>query len=117
MSLPYQNGLTFYNAGGPTPGTTLAPPADPAALYQAAGVFGKYHQIQNHYKQYKQLLLFFKCIFLYYIGPQSASAHQTYAPMMYPCPAPSLYMPQQYQYSPMPVSFLNKYYKKYILKL
>ncbi|KAF7996430.1 hypothetical protein HCN44_002062 [Aphidius gifuensis] len=74
MSLPYQNGLTFYNAGGPTPGTTLAPPGDPAALYQAAGVF----------------------------GPQSASAHQTYAPMMYPCPAPSLYMPQQYQYSPMP---------------
>ncbi|XP_015116752.1 DAZ protein 1 [Diachasma alloeum] len=74
MGLPYQNGLTFYNAGAPAPGTPLAPPTDPAALYQAAGVF----------------------------GPQAASAHQTFAPMIYPCPAPSLYMPHQYQYSPMP---------------
>ncbi|KAK0165971.1 hypothetical protein PV328_004437 [Microctonus aethiopoides] len=74
MGLPYQNSLTFYNAGAPAPGTPLAPPADPTAIYQAAGVF----------------------------GPQAASAHQTYAPMMYPCPAPSMYMPQQYQYSPMP---------------
>lgn len=41
MSLPYQNGLTFYNAGAPTPGNPLAPPTDPAALYQAAGVFGE----------------------------------------------------------------------------
>ncbi|XP_057320820.1 homeobox protein 5-like [Microplitis mediator] len=74
MGLPYQNGLTFYNTGAPTPGNPLAPPTDPAALYQAASVF----------------------------GPQAASTHQTFAPMMYPCPAPSLYMPQQYQYSPMP---------------
>ncbi|XP_034940093.1 deleted in azoospermia protein 3-like isoform X1 [Chelonus insularis] len=74
MGLSYQNGLTFYNTGAPAPGTPLAPPADPTAIYQAAGVF----------------------------GPQAASAHQTFAPMMYPCPAPSLYMPQQYQYSPMP---------------
>ncbi|XP_074098059.1 uncharacterized protein LOC141526831 [Cotesia typhae] len=74
MGLPYQNGLTFYNTGAPTPGNPLAPPTDPAAIYQAASVF----------------------------GPQAASTHQTFAPMMYPCPAPSLYMPQQYQYSPMP---------------
>ncbi|XP_011301460.1 deleted in azoospermia protein 3 isoform X1 [Fopius arisanus] len=74
MGLPYQNGLTFYNAGAPAPGTPLAPPTDPAALYQTAGVF----------------------------GPQAASAHQTFAPMVYPCPAPSLYMPPQYQYPPMP---------------
>lgn len=41
MGLPYQNSLTFYNAGAPAPGTPLAPPADPTAIYQAAGVFGK----------------------------------------------------------------------------
>lgn len=40
MGLPYQNGLTFYNTGAPTPGNPLAPPTDPAALYQAASVFG-----------------------------------------------------------------------------
>ncbi|XP_033231095.1 uncharacterized protein PB18E9.04c-like isoform X2 [Belonocnema kinseyi] len=75
MSLTYQNGMTFYNAGAPAPGTAIAPPpTDPAALYQAAGVF----------------------------GPQATTSHQTFAPVMYPCPAPSLYMPQQYQYSPMP---------------
>lgn len=40
---------------------------------------------------------------MFRIGPQAATGHQTFAPVMYPCPAPSLYMPQQYQYSPMPV--------------
>ncbi|XP_066593496.1 uncharacterized protein [Prorops nasuta] len=74
MGLAYQNGMTFYNAGGPAPGTAIAPPTDPATIYQAAGVF----------------------------GPQAATGHQAFAPMMYPCAAPSLYMPQQYQYSPMP---------------
>ncbi|KAL7305138.1 hypothetical protein TKK_0002537 [Trichogramma kaykai] len=74
LGLPYQNGMTFYNAGGPAPGAGLAPPTDPTTLYQAAGVF----------------------------GPQATSSHQTFAPMMYPMPAPSIYMPQQYQYSPMP---------------
>ena len=39
MGLPYQNGMTFYNAGAPAPGAALAQPTDPAALYQA-GVFG-----------------------------------------------------------------------------
>ena len=43
MSLTYQNGMTFYNAGAPAPGTAIGPPpTDPAALYQAAGVFGMY---------------------------------------------------------------------------
>ncbi|XP_014203414.1 trithorax group protein osa-like isoform X2 [Copidosoma floridanum] len=74
MGIPYQNGMTFYNAGATAPGAAIAQTADPAALYQAAGVF----------------------------GPQATPGHQTYAPMMYPVPAPSLYMPQQYQYSPMP---------------
>lgn len=37
-------------------------------------------------------------------GPQATSGHQTFAPVMYSCPAPSLYMPQQYPYSPMTVS-------------
>ncbi|XP_076391233.1 uncharacterized protein LOC100876378 isoform X2 [Megachile rotundata] len=74
MGLTYQNGMTFYNTTAPTPTTPIAPPTDPATIYQATGVF----------------------------GPQAAG-HQTYAPVMYPCPAPSLYMPQQYhQYSPMP---------------
>ena len=40
MGIPYQNGMTFYNAGAPAPGAAIAPPADPATLYQAAGVFG-----------------------------------------------------------------------------
>lgn len=44
MGLPYQNGMTFYNAGGPAPGTAIATPNDPAALYQAAGVFGTYNK-------------------------------------------------------------------------
>ncbi|XP_058805320.1 transcription factor mef2A-like isoform X2 [Phymastichus coffea] len=74
MALPYQNGVTFYNTGAPAPGAAIAPPTDPTALYQAAGVF----------------------------GPQAATSHQTYGPMMYPVPAPSIYMPQQYPYSPMP---------------
>ncbi|XP_012275007.1 translation initiation factor IF-2 isoform X2 [Orussus abietinus] len=74
MGLAYQNGMTFYNTGAPTPGTPLAPPADPATIYQATGVF----------------------------GAQATTGHQSFAPVMYPCPAPSLYMPQQYQYSPMP---------------
>ncbi|EFN68846.1 hypothetical protein EAG_13612, partial [Camponotus floridanus] len=39
-------------------------------------------------------------------GPQAATNHQTFAPVMYPCPAPSLYMPQQYQYSPIPTNGL-----------
>ncbi|XP_012343021.1 ras guanine nucleotide exchange factor Y isoform X2 [Apis florea] len=73
MGLTYQNGMTFYNTTAPTPTTPIAPPTDPATIYQATGVF----------------------------GPQAAG-HQTFAPVMYPCPAPSLYMPQQYQYSPMP---------------
>ncbi|XP_031780701.1 trithorax group protein osa isoform X1 [Nasonia vitripennis] len=74
MGLPYQNSMTFFNAGAPAPGAAIAPPTDPATMYQAAGVF----------------------------GPQATASHQTFAPMMYPVPAPSLYMPQQYQYSPMP---------------
>ncbi|XP_015610018.1 atrophin-1 isoform X2 [Cephus cinctus] len=74
MGLTYQSGMTFYNTGAPAPGTPIAPSADPATIYQAAGVF----------------------------GPQPATGHQTFAPVMYPCPAPSLYMPQQYQYTPMP---------------
>ncbi|XP_043482618.1 deleted in azoospermia protein 1-like isoform X2 [Leptopilina heterotoma] len=75
MSLTYQNGMTFYNTATPAPGTAIAPPpTDPAAIYQATGVF----------------------------GPQATASHQTFAPVMYPCPAPSIYMPQQYQYSPMP---------------
>ncbi|XP_043667657.1 putative uncharacterized protein DDB_G0279653 isoform X1 [Vespula pensylvanica] len=74
MGLTYQNGMTFYNAAAPAPGTPIAPPADPATIYQATGVF----------------------------GPQATTGHQTFAPVMYPCPAPSLYMPQQYQYPPMP---------------
>ncbi|CAK9834167.1 Protein boule [Anthophora retusa] len=73
MGLTYQNGMTFYNTTAPTPTTPIAPPTDPATIYQATGVF----------------------------GPQAAG-HQTFAPVMYPCPAPSLYMPQQYQYPPMP---------------
>ncbi|KAK9302303.1 hypothetical protein QLX08_005720 [Tetragonisca angustula] len=73
MGLTYQNGMTFYNTTAPTPTTPIAPPTDPATIYQATGVF----------------------------GPQAAG-HQTFAPVMYPCPAPSIYMPQQYQYSPMP---------------
>ncbi|XP_003485194.1 GATA zinc finger domain-containing protein 14-like isoform X1 [Bombus impatiens] len=73
MGLTYQNGMTFYNTTAPTPTTPIAPPTDPATIYQATGVF----------------------------GPQAAG-HQTFTPVMYPCPAPSLYMPQQYQYSPMP---------------
>ncbi|XP_076759882.1 uncharacterized protein LOC143428715 isoform X1 [Xylocopa sonorina] len=73
MGLAYQNGMAFYNTTAPTPTTPIAPPTDPATIYQATGVF----------------------------GPQAAS-HQTFAPVMYPCPAPSLYMPQQYPYSPMP---------------
>ncbi|XP_034180720.1 uncharacterized protein LOC117604579 isoform X2 [Osmia lignaria lignaria] len=73
MGLTYQNGMTFYNTQAPTPTTPIAPPTDPT-IYQATGVF----------------------------GPQAAG-HQTFAPVMYQCPAPSLYMPQQYhQYSPMP---------------
>ncbi|XP_043491250.1 atrophin-1-like [Polistes fuscatus] len=74
MGLTYQNGMTFYNAAAPAPGTPIAPPADPATIYQATGVF----------------------------GPQATTGHQTFAPVMYPCPGPSLYMPQQYQYTPMP---------------
>ncbi|XP_051170870.1 deleted in azoospermia protein 1-like isoform X2 [Leptopilina boulardi] len=75
MSLTYQNGMTFYNTATPAPGTAIAPPpTDPSAIYQATGVF----------------------------GPQATASHQTFAPVMYPCPAPSIYMPQQYQYSPMP---------------
>lgn len=77
MGLTYQNGMTFYNTTAPTPTTPIAPPTDPATIYQATGVF----------------------------GPQAAG-HQTFAPVMYPCPAPSLYMPQQYQYSPMPTNGL-----------
>ncbi|XP_076240126.1 uncharacterized protein LOC143182788 isoform X2 [Calliopsis andreniformis] len=73
MGLTYQNGMTFYNTTAPAPTTPIAAPTDPATIYQATGVF----------------------------GPQ-ATGHQTFAPVMYPCPAPSLYMPQQYQYSPMP---------------
>ncbi|XP_054008277.1 atrophin-1-like isoform X1 [Hylaeus anthracinus] len=73
MGLTYQNGMTFYNTTAPAPTTPIAPPTDPATIYQATGVF----------------------------GPQAAG-HQTFAPVMYPCPAPSLYMPQQYQYSPIP---------------
>ncbi|XP_029670615.1 trithorax group protein osa-like isoform X1 [Formica exsecta] len=74
MGLAYQNGMTFYNTAAPAPATSIAPPTDPGTIYQATGVF----------------------------GPQAATNHQTFAPVMYPCPAPSLYMPQQYQYSPMP---------------
>ncbi|XP_043258222.1 atrophin-1-like [Colletes gigas] len=73
MGLMYQNGMAFYNTTAPAPTTPIAPPTDPATIYQATGVF----------------------------GPQ-ATGHQTFAPVMYPCPAPSLYMPQQYPYSPMP---------------
>ncbi|XP_015434077.1 PREDICTED: atrophin-1-like isoform X1 [Dufourea novaeangliae] len=73
MGLAYQNGMAFYNTSAPAPTTQIAPPTDPAALYQTTGVF----------------------------GPQAAG-HQTFAPVMYPCPAPSLYMPQQYPYSPIP---------------
>ncbi|XP_019885808.1 trithorax group protein osa isoform X2 [Ooceraea biroi] len=73
MGLPYQNGMTFYNTT-PTPATSIAPPTDPGTLYQAAGVF----------------------------GPQPATGHQTFTPVMYPCPPPSIYVPQQYQYSPIP---------------
>ncbi|XP_046741667.1 atrophin-1-like isoform X2 [Diprion similis] len=73
MGLTYQNGMTFYNAGAPAPATPVAPPADPATIYQATSVF----------------------------GPQATAGHQTFAPVMYPCPAPSLYVPQQYQYTPM----------------
>ncbi|KAG5305944.1 BOULE protein, partial [Pseudoatta argentina] len=74
MGLAYQNGMTFYNTAAAAPATSIAPPTDPGTIYQATGVF----------------------------GPQAATGHQTFAPVMYPCPAPSLYMPQQYQYSPMP---------------
>ncbi|XP_076680572.1 uncharacterized protein LOC143375409 isoform X3 [Andrena cerasifolii] len=73
MGLTYQNGVTFYNTTAPAPTTPIAAPTDPATIYQATGVF----------------------------GPQAAG-HQTFAPVMYQCPAPSLYMPQQYQYPPMP---------------
>nr|BAM66419.1 boule [Athalia rosae]BAM66422.1 boule [Athalia rosae] len=74
MGLAYQNGMTFYNTGGPAPATPVAPQADPTTLYQATSVF----------------------------GPQATAGHQTFAPVMYPCPAPSLYVPQPYPYSPMP---------------
>ncbi|KAJ8680220.1 hypothetical protein QAD02_016007 [Eretmocerus hayati] len=74
MGVPYQNSMTFYNAGAPAPGAAIAPPTDPTTLYQTPGVF----------------------------GPQATPSHQPFAPMMYPVPAPSLYMPQQYQFSPMP---------------
>ncbi|XP_071651570.1 uncharacterized protein [Temnothorax longispinosus] len=74
IGLAYQNGMTFYNTAAAAPATSIAPPTDPGTIYQATGVF----------------------------GPQAATGHQTFAPVMYPCPAPSLYMPQQYQYSPMP---------------
>ena len=53
MGLAYQNGLTFYNAGAPAPGTPIAPPTDPATIYQAAGVFGWYHFIQNGWEVWK----------------------------------------------------------------
>lgn len=78
MGLAYQNGMTFYNTAAPAPATSIAPPTDPGTIYQATGVF----------------------------GPQAATNHQTFAPVMYPCPAPSLYMPQQYQYSPIPTNGL-----------
>ncbi|XP_076292858.1 uncharacterized protein LOC143215035 [Lasioglossum baleicum] len=68
----YQNGM-YCNTMAPAPTTPIAPPTDPATIYQTTGVF----------------------------GPQAAG-HQTFAPVMYPCPAPSLFMPQQYPYSPMP---------------
>ncbi|XP_070529110.1 uncharacterized protein [Cardiocondyla obscurior] len=74
IGLTYQNGMTFYNTAAAAPATSIAPATDPGTIYQATGVF----------------------------GPQAATGHQTFAPVMYPCPAPSLYMPQQYQYSPMP---------------
>ncbi|XP_012530474.1 atrophin-1 [Monomorium pharaonis] len=73
MSLPYQNGMTFYNTAAAAPATSIAP-TDPGTIYQATGVF----------------------------PPQAATGHQTFAPVMYPCPTPSLYMPPQYQFSPMP---------------
>ena len=43
MNMSYQNGIPVYNTGAPTPGTALAVPSDPTALYQAAGVFGISH--------------------------------------------------------------------------
>lgn len=43
MGLAYQNGMTFYNTTAPTPATPIAPPNDPATIYQATGVFGKFH--------------------------------------------------------------------------
>ncbi|KAG7209704.1 hypothetical protein KM043_011343 [Ampulex compressa] len=73
MGLAYQNGI-FYNTAAAAPATPIAPPTDPATIYQATGMF----------------------------GPQAATGHQTFAPVMYQCPAPSLYMPQQYPYSPVP---------------
>lgn len=44
MGLTYQNGMTFYNTTAPTPTTPIAPPTDPATIYQATGVFGKFHK-------------------------------------------------------------------------
>jgi len=43
MSLPYQNGMTFYNTATPAPATSIAPPTDPGTIYQAAGMFGKHY--------------------------------------------------------------------------
>lgn len=40
MGLAYQNGM-FYNTTAPTPTTPIAPPTDPATIYQTTGVFGK----------------------------------------------------------------------------
>lgn len=55
MGLTYQNGMTFYNTGAPAPATPVAPPADPAQLYQATSVFGEnlktdYFLIREMYK-------------------------------------------------------------------
>ncbi|KAJ8680219.1 hypothetical protein QAD02_016006 [Eretmocerus hayati] len=74
MGLPYQNSMAFYNPGPPGPGAPMVPPTDPTSLYQASGMF----------------------------GPAASPGPPAFAPIMYPMPATSLYMPQQYQYPPVP---------------